>query len=92
MSSAISPIAMVTASGTASPGPVLVFGMFFWYLLFTVVPFLVGVLATPNTYLNGGVRRGTATQFPRDPGQPRGDMARAHALTGWVSWTTAVAC
>jgi len=24
----------------------------------------------PNTYLNGGVRRGTATQVPRDPGQP----------------------
>jgi hypothetical protein len=70
MSSAISPMAMVTASGTASPGPVLVLGMVFWYLLCTVVPFLVGVLATPNTYLNGGVRRGTATQFPRDPGQP----------------------
>ncbi|MHB8186977.1 MAG: hypothetical protein ACYDDU_13045, partial [Dermatophilaceae bacterium] len=25
---------------------------------------------TPNTYPTGGVRRGTATQVPRDPGQP----------------------
>jgi len=65
MSSAISPIAIVTASGTASPGPVLVLGMVFWYLLVTVVPFLVGVLATPNTYPTAGFRRGTATQVPR---------------------------
>ncbi len=40
MSSAISLIATVTSSGTASPGPALVFGVFFWYLLVTVVPFL----------------------------------------------------
>jgi hypothetical protein len=70
MSSAISPIAIVRASGMASPGPVLVLGMYFWYLLVTVVPFLVGVLATPNTCPTAGFRRGTATQIPRDPGQP----------------------
>src|ERR1035437_4751720 len=34
---------------------------YFWYLLVTVVPFLVGVLATPNTYPMAGFRRGTAT-------------------------------
>jgi hypothetical protein len=34
------------------------------------LPFLVVSWRMPNTYLNGGVRRGTATQFPRDPGQP----------------------
>src|SRR5664280_2165417 len=45
----------------------MVFGEF----LVTVVPFLVGVLATPNTYPTAGFRRGTATQVPRDPGQPR---------------------
>src|SRR5664280_451777 len=44
----------------------MVFGEF----LVTVVPFLVGVLATPNTYPTAGFRRGTATQVPRDPGQP----------------------
>src|ERR1035437_3125317 len=43
----------------------------FWCLLVTVVPFLVGVLATPNTYPTAGFRRGTATQVPRDQGQPR---------------------
>src|SRR5450759_1779091 len=42
----------------------------FWYLLVTVVPFLVVSWRMPNTYPNGGVRRGTATQVPRDPGQP----------------------
>jgi len=68
MSSAISPIAMVTSSGMASPGPELVFGVFFWYLLVTVVPFLVVSWRMPNTYPTGGVRRGTATQVPRDPG------------------------
>ena len=36
---------MLTSSGTASPGPELVFGVFFWYLLVTVVPCLGGVLA-----------------------------------------------
>jgi len=35
-----------------------------------VVPFLVVSWRTPNTYPTGGVRRGTATQIPRDPGQP----------------------
>jgi len=44
--------------------------VFFWYLLVTVVPFLVVSWRTPNTYPMGGVRRGTATQIPRDPGQP----------------------
>jgi len=39
-------------------------------LLVTVVPFLVVSWRTPNTYPMGGVRRGTATQIPRDPGQP----------------------
>ena len=34
-------------------------------------PFLVGVLATPNTYPTAGFRRGTATQVPRDLGQPQ---------------------
>ena len=71
MSIAISLIEIVTSSGTARPGPVLVLGMVFWYLLVTVAPFLVGVLATPNTYPKAGFRRGTATQVPRDPGQPR---------------------
>ena len=56
--------------GHGEPGPELVFGVFFWYLLVTVVPFLVVSWRMPNTYLNGGVRRGTATQIPRDPGQP----------------------
>jgi len=42
--------------------------VFFWYLLVTVVPFLVVSWRTPNTYPMGGVRRGTATQIPRDPG------------------------
>src|SRR5665811_1699041 len=73
MSSAISPIATVTSSGTASPGPALAFGVFLWYLLVTVVPFLVVSWRTPNTYPMGGVRRGTATQIPRDPGQPLED-------------------
>jgi hypothetical protein len=41
-----------------------------WYFLVTVVPFLVVSWCTPNTYPMGGVRRGTATQVPRDPGQP----------------------
>jgi len=36
--------------------------------LVTVVPFLVVSWRTPNTYPMGGVRRGTATQIPRDPG------------------------
>ena len=70
MSSAISPIAMLTSSGMASPGPELVFGVLFWYLLVMVVPFLVVSWRMPNTYPTGGVRRGTATQVPRDPGQP----------------------
>jgi len=39
--------------------------------LVTVVPFLVVSWRMPNTYPTGGVRRGTATQVPRDPGQPR---------------------
>src|ERR1035437_1874192 len=34
-------------------------------------PFLVCLWRTPNTYPKGGVRRGTATQNPRDPGQPQ---------------------
>ena len=68
MSSAISLIATVTSSGTASPGLALVFDVFFWYLLVTVVPFLVVSWRTPNTYPMGGVRRGTATQIPRDSG------------------------
>jgi len=75
MSSAISPIAMVTSSGMASRGPELVFGMFFSYLLVTVVPFLVVSWRMPNTYPTGGVRRGTATQAPRDPGQPLGSAS-----------------
>jgi len=54
-------LAMVTSSGTASPGPELVFGVFFWYLLVTVVPFLVVSWRMPNTYPTGGVKRGTAT-------------------------------
>src|SRR5450759_2034792 len=70
ISSAISLIAIVTASGTASPAPLLVVGMFFWDLLVMVVPFLVVSWRTPNTYPTGGVRRGTATQIPRDQGQP----------------------
>jgi len=76
MSSAISPIAMVTSSGMASRGPELVFGMFFSYLLVTVVPFLVVSWRMPNTYPTGGVRRGTATQAPRDPGQPPSPSCR----------------
>ncbi len=61
---------MVTSSGTASLGSELVFGVFFWYLLVTVVPFFVVSWRMPNTYPTGCVRRGTATQVPRDPGQP----------------------
>ena len=67
MSSANSLVAMITSSGTASPGPELVFGVFFWYLLVKVVSFLVVPWRMPNTYPRGGVRRGTATQIPRDP-------------------------
>jgi hypothetical protein len=48
--------------------------VFFWYLLVTVVPFLVVSWRTPNTYPTGGVRRGTATQIPRDLGQPHGSF------------------
>jgi len=45
--------------------------VFFWYLLVTVVPFLVVSWRMPNTYPTGGVRRGTVTHIPREPGQPR---------------------
>src|ERR1035437_4351342 len=66
MSSAISPIAMVTASGTASPGLVLVFGAFFWYFLFTVVPFLGVSLADtqhlPQGRCQAGDRHSTSTR------------------------------
>jgi hypothetical protein len=79
MSSAISLIATVTSSGTASPGPALDFDVFFWYMLVTVEPFLVVSWRRPNTYPMGGVRRGTATQIPRDPGQPRIEAQRQPA-------------
>ena len=46
------------ALGTVSPRLVLVFGMFFWHLLVTVVPFLVVSWRMPNTYSTGGVKRG----------------------------------
>jgi len=59
--------------------------VFFWYLLVTVVPFLVVSWRTPNTYPTGGVRRGTATQIPRDPGQPQGRRCVGHSRprTDW---------
>jgi hypothetical protein len=39
--------------------------------LHLVVPCLGGVFGrTPNTYRKAGVRRGTATEVLRDPGQP----------------------
>jgi len=47
----------------------------------------------PNTYPTGGVRRGTATQIPRDPGQPRyppegiwvGSVSALSRTREWVS-------
>jgi len=42
----------------------------FWYLLVTVVPFLVMSWRTPNTYPKGGVRQGTAASNSKSPGQP----------------------
>lgn len=64
MSSAISPIATVHFIRYGDPGLALVFGVFFWYSLVPVVPFLVVSWRPPNTYPMSGVRRGTATQIP----------------------------
>jgi hypothetical protein len=61
---AISSIAIVAASGKASPGPLLVLSALLWYLLVTAVPFRVAPWQTPNTYPKGGVRRATATSIP----------------------------
>jgi hypothetical protein len=52
-------------------------------LLVTVAPFLVVSWRTPNTYPMGGVRRGTATQIPRDPGQPPID-SRVNYVAGSI--------
>ena len=58
MSAAISPIATLTCSGTASE---LVSNSVLWYFLVTAVPVLGRLWRTPNTYLTAGLGRGTAT-------------------------------
>jgi hypothetical protein len=54
-----------------SPGTRLCLDMFFWYLLVTVAPFVVVSWRMPKTYPKGRCQAGTATQNPRDPGQPQ---------------------
>jgi len=68
MSSAISPIAMVTSSGMASPGPELAFGVFFWYLLVTVVPFLVMSWRMPKHLPHGRCQAGDRHSSSTRPG------------------------
>ncbi len=61
-------MATFTVSGTASR---LVSASLPWKFLLTAVPFQVFLTDHPSTYPTAGLRWGTATQVPREPGQPR---------------------
>ena len=67
MFSAISAITSLTCSGDA-----LAPTGWIWLLFFTAVPLLLVFFGgTPDTYHTAGIKRGTAPQLLRDPGQPR---------------------
>ena len=68
MSSAISPIATVTSSGTASPGPALAFGVFFWLVVGHGGPLLGGVLADAQHLPHGRCQAGDRHSNSTRPG------------------------